>query len=304
MLDHALRCYASPERHAAISDIIRRRSSHAADVRDVALAGLNLRRAHRVLDLGCGFGFMTARVLPRLAKDALVLGVDTWEENRKPFVDAVTRAHRRAEFRAMRIGADLPWADKSFDLVLASYSLYFFPAVLGEIARLLHPQGLFLSITHSEDSFHALYAVAGVAPGRTPLLALLRSFSAENGAAQLRRHFGRVEQIEYRNDLRFERTQFEDILRYVHCKIPLLLPHREPADEVPADVRSRLQRLMAEAPFFVIEKDDAIFRCRGPLADRVAAGGPPEMAGRDSVIAVRLRASQRRSSDLRDRSSP
>jgi cyclopropane fatty-acyl-phospholipid synthase-like methyltransferase len=68
MADPALCCYASPVRHAAISEIIRRVSSNPADVRDVALAGLELGAVRRVLDLGCGFGFLTARVMPRVAR--------------------------------------------------------------------------------------------------------------------------------------------------------------------------------------------------------------------------------------------
>lgn len=265
MQDHALLCYASPERHAAISDIIRRRSSHRDDVRDVALAGLDLSQVHRVLDLGCGFGFMTARLLPRLAADALVLGVDAWPENREPFVEAVTDSGRRPEFCAMRIETHLPWVDRSFDLVLASYSLYFFPAILRDIVRLLRPQGRFLTVAHSEESFRSLYEIAGVVPKQTPLFRLLRNFSAENGEGQLRQYFREIERIDYRNELRFTGDQLDDLGYYLRCKIPLLLPTGGRSDELPARIQARLMAQLARHACFVIEKDDAIFRCQQPV---------------------------------------
>jgi SAM-dependent methyltransferase len=232
----------------------------------VALAGLELGAVRRVLDLGCGFGFLTARVMPRVARDAVVVGVDACEANRIPFVEAVTRAGRRAEFHAMKVEAQLPWADGSFDLVLASYSLYFFPAVLGEIARVLQPGGLFLTIAHSEGSFHSLYAVAGVEGYQTPLYALLRRFSAENGREQLARHFRDVEQFEYRNYLQFAPEQVDDLRQYVRCKIPMLLPRCEPSEEPPRELEQRLAAMLGQGHPFVIEKDDAVFRCRRPCA--------------------------------------
>jgi len=164
----------------------------------------------------------------------------------------------------MRIGSPLPWEGGVFDLILASYSLYFFAGILGEIRRVLACGGLFLSITHSEHSLRSLYDVAGVTPDRTSLLALLRNFSSENGEGKLRHYFRDVERVEYRNDLRFGPDQIEEALEYVRCKVPLLLPGRVGVDEVPWEWRRRLMERLAKQPCFVIEKDDTIFRCRGP----------------------------------------
>ena len=49
--------YPEPALHESISEIIRRHSSNRVDVRLAALEGIDFNRAHRLLDLGCGFGF-------------------------------------------------------------------------------------------------------------------------------------------------------------------------------------------------------------------------------------------------------
>jgi SAM-dependent methyltransferase len=262
MLDCVQRLFASPAEHAAISEIIHRCSTNPADIRDVALEGLDLSQARDVLDLGCGFGYMTAKLLPRLAADARVVGVDACEENRFPFMALVTRSGREGEFRAFTVNTALPWNDRSFDVILASYSLYFFPGAIGDIARILRPDGVFLTIAHSETSFGALYPVAGVEPGTTPLWALLRRFSAENGRAQLQKCFEQIEQIEYRNTLRFGPEHAGDLSQFIRFKLPLLLPQAERADGMPPHYAERMEVIRGDSPWLAIEKDDAIFRCR------------------------------------------
>jgi len=264
MLDQILRCFASPAEHAAVSEIIHRRSSNPADIRDTALVGLDLSRACYILDLGCGFGYMTAKVLSRVAPDARVIGVDACAENRAPFLELVAGTGRQAEFHTLTLGTRLPWADRRFDLILASYSLYFFPGVIGDIARALCPDGLFLTIAHSEASFRALYSLVGVDPAATPLLALLRSFSAENGRAQLLEHFEQVEQMDYRNTLRFGPEHAGELWQFVRFKLPLILPRGELPQGMPPEYQQRLAASRGDSPGFDIEKDDAIFRCRKP----------------------------------------
>lgn len=264
MLDQALRFFASPAEHAAVSEIIHRRSDNPTDIRDTALAGLDLSGAHRILDLGCGFGYMTAKVLPRVAPDASVIGVDACEENRGPFRNLVVGTGRQAEFHTLTLRTSLPWADQSFDLILATYSLYFFPGVIGDIARVLRPDGLFLTIAHSEASFGALYSVAGVNPVSNPLLALLRKFSAENGRAQLSEHFENIEQRVYRNSLRFGPEHAGELWQFVRFKLPLIQSQDQIPDVMPLEYRKRLTAQQGGALDFIVEKDDAIFRCRKP----------------------------------------
>lgn len=265
MTDSSLSSFTSPSDHAAIADLIRQRSSNPADVRELALAGLDLGGVREVLDLGCGFGFLTGCILERVAPDAHVLGLDACVENRAPFLQVAASARRRGEFQCLKLERRLPCPDHRYDLVVASYALYFFIGVLPEIPRVLRPDGLFLTITHSEATWRALYRAAGLDESRCPLFALVRNFSAENGARLLARYFAEVETLVYRNELRFEPQHLADLLHYVRFKLPWLLPERQCAAEFPEDLRQRLTLALNHDRVFVMEKDDAIFRCHNPL---------------------------------------
>ncbi|MEZ5139002.1 MAG: class I SAM-dependent methyltransferase [Acidimicrobiales bacterium] len=88
-----------------------------------------------VLDLGCGTGGNGAALAPRAA----VIGLD-----RSPRALAHLAEHHRAMPALQGDGAALPFADRSFDAVLAITVLYTVPddgAVIDEIARVLRPGG-------------------------------------------------------------------------------------------------------------------------------------------------------------------
>ena len=256
--------YQCPEWHEHVSGIIRRRSTNGGDVREVALQGLDLARMRRVLDLGCGFGFMAEAVAGRVAPDAELLGVDLWPTNESSFVHRVTAMHRRAVFESMRITSALPWPDGSFDLVISSYSMYFFPEVLPAVARILAPDGLLLVITHSERSFQGLLHALGLDAAKSHLLALTRRFSAENGQAQLERWFGEVTRLDYHNDLRFQADHCEELFAYLQFKLPFLVPGANSTDELPPAQVERAREALARHGELIVEKTDAIFRCRSP----------------------------------------
>ena len=256
--------YQCPEWHEHVSGIIRRRSTNVGDVRELALQGLDLARMRRVLDLGCGFGFMAEAVAERVAPDAEFLGVDLWSANENPFVRRVTARQRRATFEPLQIDSELPWPDHSFDLVISSYSLYFFPQVLSAVARILEPEGLLLAVTHSERSFLGLLHVLGLDAAESHLLALTRRFSAENGQAQLERWFGEVTRLDYHNDLRFQADHCAELFAYLRFKLPFLVPGARSEDELPPAQVKRARAALERHGELIVEKTDAVFHCRRP----------------------------------------
>ncbi len=257
--------YQSPTGHETISAIIRQRSTNQADVREVALRNLDLIFVKDVLDLGCGFGFMSEVLAGRVAPKARFVGVDVWPLNETPFVNKVTANGRNGSFACMKIGSQLPWPDQSFDLVVGSYSLYFFVDVLPEVARILTPHGLFLTITHSESSIVGDLAAAGFADAESGLLSLIRRFSAENGMDLLGRWFGQVTSINYENSLRFEAEHLDELLTYLRFKLPFLVPGSKPSDDIPEGLERFVRCLLRDTGEVVIEKNDAVFLCEGPL---------------------------------------
>lgn len=100
------------------------------------LAGI--RPGHRVLDVGCGTGVLTAELVARLGPKA-VTAVDPSES----FVAAVQG--RLAGVEVLRSSADaMPFEDGSFDAALAQLVVHFMPdpvAGLVEMSRVTRPGG-------------------------------------------------------------------------------------------------------------------------------------------------------------------
>jgi SAM-dependent methyltransferase len=262
------RLYEHPVAHEVASGIIRQHSTNPRDVREVALDARDLSGVHDVLDLGCGFGYMGEEIARHLAVGAVIVGVDAYEANRVPFTHRVRATGREAHFVSRRIDSALDWPDHSFDLVVASYSLYFFPQVIPDVARLLRRGGRLLAVTHSEESLRDMVRIVGLPERGSALLHLVRNFSAETGADALGIWFESVERIDYPNSLVFQPEELEDLLVYLQYKFKFLSDWPESEPELSAlaagEIRSRI--LAAGGPA-VLDKSDAVFWAGSPRAE-------------------------------------
>jgi ubiquinone/menaquinone biosynthesis C-methylase UbiE len=122
------------------------------------LARLELPRAPRILDMGCGMGGMLQE-LQALDPNAVVLGADVAQE-------ALSHCRRRGFHRVLKAhGESLPCANASLDLITAFDTLEHIPAeleTLAECQRVLKPGGwLMLSVpawqvlyTHQDRIVH------------------------------------------------------------------------------------------------------------------------------------------------------
>lgn len=255
--------YYSPAVHETAAEIIRRNSTNPTDVRQVAVEGLDLSQAERVLDLGCGFGFFTEVVARRVSARARLVGMDAIEGNRHAFLSRVHSTGRGARFVRAEVNSILPFESASFDVVTSSYSLYFFAEALPEVARVLSQDGWLLAITHDRDSFRELFRLSDLPTNGAPLYDLIERFSSENGGTLLGQCFEHVERIPYTNTLRFSAEHLEDLLSYFRFKLPLLAtggPDGSLDERLRVSAQARLQR----GEEIRVEKNDTIFRCRGP----------------------------------------
>ena len=257
-----LESYKSPAAHEAVSRIIRARSTNPVDIREVALDGLDVSVAREVLDLGCGFGFMSETLAGQIAPGARITGVDAWSSDESPFLERVRCAGCQGAFVCARVDSTLPWPDRHFDLIVCCYSLYFFVEVLPELARTLAPDGVFVAVTHSEANIRGQLPDAGLADAAEGLLKLTHRFSAENGASRLSRWFGEVQRIDYPNSLVFEREHAEDLLAYLRFKLPILIPDAPNGPEVLRRLERYCRAVLARSGQMTIDKSDAVFRCR------------------------------------------
>ena len=271
--------YQTVQEHMETRRLISRYSINRRDIREVALEKLDLSSFKDVLDLGCAYGFFTENLAGRLQNGAAVTGLDLIDDaNRDLFLRTVQSMGYRGRFIAGSAELISGMNSSTFDLVVASYSLYFFPHLIREITRILRPDGIFIAITHAEQSLREVIRLipgcmvsAGIEPppAEPAIGRLLRVFSLENGETQLKDHFGRIERIDFHNSLSFPLGSMEDCINYLGKKRNLLF--KELLDTKPrraGEALSCLYRELGENARregnVVITKDDCIFRCFDP----------------------------------------
>lgn len=258
--------------------VIKSYSSNKNDIRDVALEGLDLHSMKRVLELGCGYGFFAEKLQKRIHDDAVIIGIDMVENNREPFIHSVASIGYRGEFIAGNASMITQMNRSSFDLIIASYSLYFFPHLIQEISRVLRPDDLFIAITHSKYTLKELTAfivqclddVGVKRHDEITFNKLFESFSSEDGGDALREYFSSVERIIYPNRLIFLRQNIDDCLFYIQKKRRLIYKEaleRQPQriDEIERCVETAIRREADTRGSIEFNKDDAVFRCRAPI---------------------------------------
>jgi SAM-dependent methyltransferase len=175
------------EQYATEAGLAARRSVYeevsGPDPRDAVFAAVAERPPSRVLEVGCGQGELAERVRNELG--ASVVAVD-----QSPRMVELTRG-RGIDARVADV-QELPFADASFDVVVAAWMLFHVPNVhraLDEIARALEPGGRLVAATNAADHLLEMFELAGMDDERFEL-----PFGAENGTAILERHFASVEQ--------------------------------------------------------------------------------------------------------------
>ncbi len=165
---------------------------------------MSLKPGDRVLDLGCGPGWFWAS-----AGDKLPSGVHLTLADQSPgMVEEATNRCRDLNFASVEgMAADavsLPFADASFDTVIAMHMLYHVrdqPTAIAEMHRVLKPGGLLGVTTNGRDNLRALYALTTVF-GSDPADPAGAYFGFERADELLRAQFGNVEKRQNPGGLR------------------------------------------------------------------------------------------------------
>jgi len=247
-----------PGEHKAAGEIIAKYSTNRTDIRDVIGSVIPFGVARKVLDVGCGYGFLYERLcrkpgkgLGTLVDGVRIAGIDGNPQNREPFLAAVAACGADGDFRCLKLPAGLDDPSESYDLVLSVFSLYFFPGMLPEIRRVLRPDGTFIAVTHCQDSFAELNRIIG----DDRVFGALARFHDGNAAEILSPHFSVIEKVLYPNRLHFSARDAGDLERYLRFKRPDWMDGAE-ADRIVAAVRAFLER-----QDLVMAKNDVIFVC-------------------------------------------
>lgn len=174
---------------------------------EVAFKAVAELRPTRFLEVGCGTGWFAARVQRELGAN----------------VDAIDQSERMVQLARdaginARVGdvQQLPFPDDEFDCAAANWMLYHVPDLdraLGELARVLRPGGRLVAVTNGRDHLLEVWRLVGAAEAR---VARQVTFSAENGAETLRRHFVTVEAWDAGGTVKIsEREAIERYLRSI-----------------------------------------------------------------------------------------
>lgn len=185
------------------------------DVHDVLWQTLVEWSPRRVLEVGGGPGELSERMQKEL-------GADVSDLDLSPRMVELARA-RGVEAQVGDVQA-LPFADGTFDTVVAAWMLYHVPDIdrgLAEIARVLRPGGALVAVTNSVLHLEELRELIAY-PDRH-----VETFNRENGEQFLGARFAQVERL----DLEAEVTvrEREKLVAYQES---LSVPTRPVPDEV------------------------------------------------------------------------
>lgn len=172
----------------------------------------------RVLELGCGPGWSWRDNRERIPSGWALTLTDFSPGMLDEARANLSALERTPHFQCVDAQA-LPFADSSFDAVIAHHMLYHVPdrqRALREIRRVLEPTGCLYAATNgSQNLLEIDELVASVAPelGGGAVFVHASEFTLENGAHQLLPHFSDVRACWYDDELAV--TEAEPLVAYI-----------------------------------------------------------------------------------------
>lgn len=246
--DAVRRMYTTDEALRVRHDIHERYSVPPINFTEWALGCVAWRGDERVLDVGCGPGRWLA-ALREYAPQADYWGLDLYP--------GMLRAHPLPERVLSADVQHLPFAEASFDVVMANHMLFHVPDIeqaVIECRRVLKPGGIFIASTNSLHNMPELQVLMRravtllVPPGTTNIqvpMAHTDLFTLESGTRLLARHFYGVVRYDLPNALIFPTV--EPVLDYLESTRSVRepqLPAGVSWDDVMLIVREQINRLI------------------------------------------------------------
>jgi SAM-dependent methyltransferase len=160
----------------------------------------------RILEVGCGWGELAEWIARETGADVVAIDLSP---------RMVELASERGIDASVADVQQLPFADTTFDVVVAAWMLYHVPDLdrgLAEIARVLRPGGTLVASTNSRLHLHELRELVGSGPSTL-------KFSREDGEDHLRPYFAVIDRIDLDGVLELtDRASIED---YVSASISM-----------------------------------------------------------------------------------
>ena len=229
---------------------------------------INLKGHERILDIGCGPGLYYHKLKPRWEKtpDVQYVGMD--------LVPLMLENHPAHEGKgSLGVGniEKLPFADHSFDVVMANHMLYHVNDIhkaVKEMRRVLKPTGILVTATNSVNTMPELQVLmrraivlltrGGAAQVRAPELPSDR-FALENGTRILAQYFYAVVRHDLPSALVF--PEVEPAMAYLESTRDLReksLPKDVIWDDVMMIMRQQINQLVKHLGELVINKSAGV----------------------------------------------
>lgn len=245
--------YASTEKLDARIEIHKRYSTNPRGIWEFAASLYNFKANERILEVGCGTGEFWAAQHGSLPNSCSVLATDF---SRGMIEKAKARLSHLPQFQFEVADVEaLPYADSSFDCVLAHFMLYH-PAsqdrALAEIRRVLTPNGRACIITTGQRHMKRLDEI-GIefnVRWRDAIKSMSSSFCEENAEEMIGRHFRNCDKHIHNNNLEVKNAQIAaDYMKSYYNSDAVLM-----APDFFERIKERVSTEIAEKGFFFIEK--------------------------------------------------
>lgn len=218
----------------------------------------------KILDAGGGWGRFVWLLMDHYQVDAQDIVLTDVSEGMLKTALAVASEQSIESHVAVCDIESLPFASQQFDIVMANKVLYHVSDLsrgVGELARLLKPEGQFLATTNSDKITAMIIALhyQALETLRIPFTPEpLSPFSMENGGQILEEHFGQVARYYYEDedlidDASEVRKTYETIGRYHNLLI---------RDDISTQDKHALPHIVEQLAQAVIERDGVL---RSPI---------------------------------------
>lgn len=163
------------------------------------MSRLPLKSGDHVLDLGCGPGWLWTNSAQNVPEAIHLLMADQSEGMIKEAISHCANLPF-ASIRGEAVDAvNLPFAERTFDVVLAMHMLYHVPdqvKAIAEMHQVLKPGGMLAVTTNGSTNLAELYKLATIL-GSDPVDPSAMAFGYERATELLQQQFGNVSQMIY-----------------------------------------------------------------------------------------------------------
>jgi ubiquinone/menaquinone biosynthesis C-methylase UbiE len=216
---------------------------------------LDLPDKAKILELGCGPGYLWKENASRVPSAWDI----TLSDLSSGMLDSAWRnlvvTGRNYKFKEID-AQEIPFADETFDAVIANHMLYHVPdkpKAIAEIKRVLKTGGRFFATTVGEDHMKEMMDWYQRVHVDKVWESFANSFTLENGLEQVRSFFPNVTVSRYEDNL--EVTELEPIMAYIRSGIRVA----ELSEEELAKLKSDLEKELNEKSRIFIRKDSGLF---------------------------------------------